>query len=357
MKAKVIIGLVFGDEGKGITTSSVTPSTNSIVVRFSGGQQAGHNVMYDKLQHVHSSFCSGTLQGIPSYFSHYCTIHPSFIRNEYNILIKKGITPKLYIHPLALVTTPYDVLFNRTSVIDEANGTCGMGVGATMNRNLNSGYKLFAIDLLNPVILRQKMKNIEEYYSSKINRNEELYEALDYFYETVENNKYFSIADYSFLYRFRNITFEGSQGILLDMDHGIFPNVTYSNTTSKNALEICKLLEIEDISIYYVTRCYQTRHGKGWMSNNDKISLINTENEINVHNMFQQDFRIGELDYDLLNYSLDIDDIYSSKITNKSIIVTCLDQRPGFKFDHTKLNYGSVYFNYHYTYSPKTTQF
>lgn len=51
------------------------------------------------------------------------------------------------------------------------------------------------------------------------------------------------------------------------MDHGVFPNVTYAHTTSKNAYEICKKLDIEDIEMYYVTRSYATRHGNGWMSN------------------------------------------------------------------------------------------
>lgn len=138
------------------------------------------------------------------------------------------------------------------------------------------------------------------------------------------------------------------------MDHGIFPNVTYSNTTSKNALQICKKIGITDIEIFYPTRCYHTRHGSGWMSNQKDVKLINNQDEINIFNEWQKDFKIGEVDYDLLNYALSIDNIYSEGIT-KNLVVTCLDQRPDFKFDYDSL---STNFNHIYeSYSPDSKDF
>jgi adenylosuccinate synthase len=120
------------------------------------------------------------------------------------------------------------------------------------------------------------------------------------------------------------------------MNHGIFPNVTYGNTTSKNALEICKILDIKNIELFYITRCYQTRHGAGWMSNEDKIALTNTQDEINVFNEWQKNFRIGEIDYKLLDYAHSIDNLYSKGLP-KNLVVTCMDQRPGFEFDYQQL--------------------
>jgi adenylosuccinate synthase len=73
------------------------------------------------------------------------------------------------------------------------------------------------------------------------------------------------------------------------------------------------------------------------MSNRNEIKLINNQDEINVFNEWQKDFKIGEMDYDLLNYSLDVDNIYSEGI-KKNLVVTCLDQRPDFKFEYTNLN-------------------
>jgi adenylosuccinate synthase len=78
-KAKVVIGLGFGDEGKGICTDFLcSQNPEAIVIRFSGGQQAAHTVLLNGKKHVHSSFASGALRGLPSYFSEHCTIHPSF---------------------------------------------------------------------------------------------------------------------------------------------------------------------------------------------------------------------------------------------------------------------------------------
>ena len=106
--------------------------------------------------------------------------------------------------------------------------------------------------------------------------------------------------------------------------------------TSKNALSICNQLKIFAIDIHYVTRCYLTRHGNGWMPNENKIELINTKTETNETGAWQGHFRTGELDTKLLNYAMNCDDTYSFR-HNKHLHVTCLDQRPGFKFPYEQL--------------------
>ena len=78
------------------------------------------------------------------------------------------------------------------------------------------------------------------------------------------------------------------------MGHSVFPNVTYANTTSKNAMEICKQLDIQDIEFFYVTRCYLTRHGNGWMPNEEALQLINNEEETCVFNEYQKELRFGK---------------------------------------------------------------
>lgn len=350
-KASIVVDLMFGDGGKGITTDYLSSfdSNNTIVVRYSGGQQAGHNVKIGNVSHIHASYGSGTLRGVPSFFTEHCTVSPVAMYNEYKVLKSKGVTPELYIHPLAKVTTPYDVAYNRMTEKINHHGSCGMGIGATMKRHNETGFKLFAIDISNPVLLAEKLKQINIYYCNKLKQicNTQEY-ANEYWKKCEIETKYFFEAirelniitkPYKHLKNYDNIIFEGSQGILLDMDHGIFPHVTFANTTSKNAIEICKLLRITDVDLYYITRCYQTRHGNGWMSNNDPIELINTEDEINVTNEWQKSFRIGELDYELLNYSLELDKIYSPGYKyNRNLVITCLDQRPDFKFDVDKLN-------------------
>ena len=344
--AKIVVGSIWGDEGKGITTDFLCTKTPkpTVVVRFSGGQQAGHNVKINGISHVHSNFGSGTLRGLPSYFSHHCTIYPVTMYREAMELYDKVDSIEFYVHPLVNVTMPADVAYNRLTSPLTNHGTCGIGVGATMKRNLETPHKIYGIDLLHLDSLKQKVESAYQYYRDMISldypqlkRLKELFEEeSSYFWRYVDKIEY-NIQPYDFLMRYENIIFEGSQGILLDMDHGIFPYVTFANTTSKNALEIARKLYIDDIEIYYVTRCYQTRHGVGWMSNESEIKLINNEDEINKFNEWQKDFRVGEIDYDLLNYAYSIDKIYSPDIP-KNLVVTCLDQRENFAFDYEKLD-------------------
>ncbi len=349
-KAEIVLGSIWGDCGKGITTDFLCRKhpVSTIVVRFSGGQQAGHNVVIGKYSHIHANYGSGTLRGVPSYFSEHCTIYPVTMYREQMELNSKNIVPELYIHPLVNVTTPADVAYNRMTEKQNRHGSCGIGIASTMKRNVESGYKLFGIDLLNRPILEEKIKNIYRYYINLINDSDQMtdfhmtefkeeFDNEERFFWDYMNQLNFNVKSYDFLTKYNHIIFEGSQGILLDMTHGTFPHVTYANTTSKNALEICKKLNIDNIEIFYVTRCYQTRHGKGWMSNSDEIKLINNKHETNVFNEWQRDFKVREIDYELLNHSYAIDNIYSEGI-RKNLVVTCLDQRPDFKFEYEKLN-------------------
>lgn len=356
MTAQIVIGLGFGDEGKGITTDYLcSQNPDSIVVRFSGGQQAGHTVILDGMKHVHSNFGSGTMRNIPSYFSEHCSIYLNTIDRERQVLLTKGIIPSLFVHPLVKLTTPYDVAFNRLREAEVKHGSCGLGIGTTMKRHNETGYKLFAVDLLCPKLLLEKLKQISLYYEQIVPKDNWIKYAEIVEKETISFNALifgypFEIIGYEKLKKYSNVIFEGSQGILLDMSHGIFPHVTYAETTSKNALNICHNIGAKP-ELYYITRCYQTRHGNGWMSNECELNLINNEHEINKLNQWQGNFRIGELDYDLLNYSLCIDEIYA-KTYQKNLVVTCLDQRPDFLFQQEKLK--TRFRNTYYSYSPES---
>lgn len=240
---------------------------------------------------------------------------------------------------MAKLTTPYDVFENWCDNKNREDGTCGLGIGKTMKRN-ESPYKLYAVDLLNTEILKEKIKNIGKlYYKTSVTSDTEqirLQHEIDDFNEALTKLSW-EIRNYDYLTNYDNLIFEGSQGILLDMDHGVFPNVTYSNTTTKNAHDILDKLGVEDREVYYVTRAYSTRHGSGPFVE-EEVHLINNEGEINVFNEYQKEFKIANIDYDKLNYALDIDDIYSNgKVTNKNLVVTCLDQLEEFKFKYTNL--------------------
>lgn len=332
MKASIVLGLAFGDEGKGITTNYLCKDKeSSIVVRFSGGHQAGHTVVSKEgYRHVFSNFGAATMKGVPTFWSKYCTFNPYAVVEEYKALKKEGFDPILYVDPLCPVTTPFDIMLNRELEKVNQHGSCGVGVGATIQRQ-EDYYKLYVQDLFFDSVLEAKLKNIYAYYSKRVRLRDEseLPGIIFDFMNTVKSvRQIIEVENNSCLLKYKHLVFEGSQGILLDMDFGFFPNVTRSNTTSKNALEILESIGVnrDDIQIYYITRAYQTRHGNGFMTGEGKgPRLINNENETNVTNRWQGSFRYGALDIDLINYAIKCDVNFSHGLT-KNLVVSCLDQ-------------------------------
>lgn len=327
-----------GDEGKGITTDYlVSKSENPIVIRFSGGQQVGHTVQVNGYTHVHSNFGSGSLRGVPTYYTEHTSVYPATIAREFKVLRENGFTPKLIFHPLTLVTTPWDVIANRRDEENLKHGSCGLGIGKTQKRN-ETGFKLYATDLLDRDVLIEKMESIRaNYYGIEYEdlSSSEYYEVLD-FIEALDEIQWV-IEDYYFLSDY-DMIFEGSQGILLDKDFGVFPNVTHANTTSKNAHEVLDNLGygFEDREIYYVTRSYSTRHGAGNFKE-EPLQLVNNEIETNIFNEYQKEFKVAPLNYDLINRGLRYDQIFSDGM-KKNLVITCMDQVPDFKFDYAKVN-------------------
>lgn len=311
MKAKIVIGLGFGDEGKGVITSSlVSGSDNPMVVRFNGGHQAGHTVISNGKRHVFSSFGSGTLQGAPTYWSHFCTVFPKALLREFDLL--KKFNPILYIDPLCPITTPFDISANQKDCKD---GSVGVGFGKTIQRQ-EDHFTLFAKDLKHRSVLKIKLDQIAKYYGSGSEADKQKF-LLD-----VEEMLSIQNIKIRRPQHIGDLIFEGAQGILLDQTFGFFPHVTRSNTTSKNALSL--IPKEYKSEIFLVTRAYQTRHGNGPMTG-DPIKLKNNENETNVNNTYQGEFRTSTLDLGLINYAIECEELISNNIPKK-IVMTCCDQ-------------------------------
>jgi len=334
MQISIILGLGFGDEGKGSFVNYLcSKSKDSLVVRFNGGHQVGHTVVVGDKRHVFSNFGSGTLQGVPTYWSEYCTVDPIGLLNEGTALRNMGISPNIIFNANAMVTTPFDTIKNINLDNGNNHGTVGVGFGTTIQRN-EDHYRLFVRDLEYPAIRDAKLKLIQSHYgyispdnSSTAKMIEKFKAACD---DLAEN---YSIVNQLIFDRFNNLIFEGGQGIMLDMDYGFFPHVTRSNTTSKNAIEIIKSLGIEpnykNITTYYITRAYQTRHGNGPMSNEhlDTSYIKVNPLETNVNTGYQGVFRKSVLDMDMLDYAIHCDNFHNP-YSKKAIVITCLDQVP-----------------------------
>lgn len=339
MKISIVIGAGFGDEGKGSFVNYLcSQAKNPMVVRFSGGHQVGHTVVIGDKHHVFSNFGSGTLQGVPTYWSEFCTVSPIGIQKESKVLRKLVEEPKLIINANAMVTTPFDILQNHRLEDKNKHGSVGVGFGTTIQRN-EDNYHLYVRDLLYSNIRDEKLKLIyNNYYNLKFNPTEShqnkttrrLYEDfLNACDELVE--KYEIVDDFTGLLD-HELIFEGSQGIMLDANYGFFPHVTRSNTVSTNAIELINTyrLPVSSASTYYVTRAYQTRHGNGYMTNEtlDATYIKNNPKETNVMG-FQGEFRKSVLDLDMLKYAVECDRYHNPDIfSTKKIVITCLDQVP-----------------------------
>jgi len=342
----IVLGMGFGDEGKGVFTDYLSAKlAHPVVIRFNGGHQCGHTVMHgDGHFHVFSNFGAGTFRQVPTFFSRFCTIDPTGIVREFRALQRSGTSPVLFVDPLAMVTTPFDKFYNINDRANLAHGTVGVGFGATIERN-QGPYKLFAQDLFFPAILERKLAAIRDYYRIRFKARglESCIEALeleimriDQFMRDVATARHIIrllTENQLFEMGFENYIFEGGQGILLDMDFGIFPNVTRSRTTSKNAFEILRRNSVQAATtVYYLTRAYQTRHGNGWMSAEKfPVSLVNNLHETNGPEGHQGEFRTGILDTDTLRYALQCDASFSGD-AEKQMVVSCMDQLTGYQY-------------------------
>jgi adenylosuccinate synthase len=330
-KIEIILGFLFGDEGKGAQVNHrCTQSKNPLVIRFNGGHQVGHTVVFEGIRHVFSNFGSGTLVGAPTYWSEYCTVNPKAVLKEGDALRKLGVEPVIYFNANAMVTTTFDIIKNLKFEDGNKHGSVGVGFGATIQRN-DDHYHLYVRDLQYPRIRDEKLDLLLKYYYKYTTPyNNGVIKAIKEFKEACDD----LVARYKIVYNLSQMLdmdwiFEGGQGIMLDMDYGFFPHVTRSNTTSKNALEIIKKHGLDDrpLYTYYVTRAYQTRHGNGPMTNEglDTTYIKDNPNETNTAESFQGEFRKAVLDLDLLKYAYECD-CYHNPYACRNIVITCLDQ-------------------------------
>lgn len=322
MSKSQVIGLGFGDEGKGLVTDYlVSKANNPLVVRYSGGQQAGHTVVLGDRKHVFSTFGSGSLRGAPTYWLDTCTTDPFAIITELRKLKKKGCNPALYIHPKSPVTTPWDKIANQEDSQNRRHGTCGAGVGKTWQRE-EDHYSLLFEDLFYQSVLEVKIEMIRRYYGISVEK--ELRKGFLRSCEAIRNSPHVIKAYTSDIpnYMEHHFIYEGSQGLLLDKDIGFFPHVTRANVGVSNV----EWWSHSGTHYYLVTRAYQTRHGNGPLTYSDvDHGLIDDDRETNEHNKYQGVFRKSILDLDMIQYGLqkDFGELYPH--VEKTLVITCLD--------------------------------
>lgn len=303
MRARVVIGANFGDEGKGLVTDYLCSRGAGVVVRFNGGAQAGHTVVTpDGRRHVFGHFGSGSFHGVPTFLSEFFVCNPIAFFKELSELHAVGLDPSVFAHPSCLVTTYADMIINQRLEAargKDAHGSVGLGFGETIERSQLPELQITMADLWNGSAgLVDRLEQICDKYArfrtgKKIDEPEMLKKFLqgcDMFAERVSPA---GIADC------KDPVFEGSQGLLLDQNNkDFFPHVTRSNTGIRNARVLCQQGGMDEIEAYYVSRTYLTRHGHGPLPGED--SSMSFADDTNIAHPWQGKIRFAPLDISAL---------------------------------------------------------
>lgn len=325
MKNYVVVGLAFGDEGKGSIVDYLAHETDDspLIVRFNGGPQAGHNVVTPNgKHHTFSQFGAGMFRdGADTHLSSFMLVNPLNLVAENTHLESVGVhkaMDRLTIAESAPVITPYHIALNRLRELSRGegrHGSCGQGVGELMaDMELHEHMVLRYADLRSKQTTRKKLEFWREYkeyqaaefgphHEAEVFNDDSLIEELIKVYQTVSERSFVVSDDYlDSVLGTRSVIFEGAQGVLLDETYGFNPYTTWSTTTPKNARELLGSHEAEVIG---VVRTFYTRHGAGpFPTETSSINLpIYIKDPYNTPSEWQGSLRVGMFDETLFRYA------------------------------------------------------
>ncbi|HKM18429.1 MAG TPA: adenylosuccinate synthase, partial [Aliarcobacter sp.] len=288
MKADVIVGIQWGDEGKGKIVDMLAQKYD-MVCRSQGGHNAGHTIWVDGVKYVLQLIPSGILN--PKAIN---IIGNGVVVSPLNILKEMSqfgsLVGRLYISDKAHLNLPFHALIDQAKERlkgEKAIGTTGKGIGPTYSEKVSrNGFR--AGDLLNPSKLcddileyfeqnraifdvldikiptRIELLNELEDYSSKLAPY--ITNTTNMVWKALENNK--------------KVLLEGAQGTLLDIDHGTYPYVTSSSTVSGGACTGLGLNPKDIGDITGIVKAYCTRVGNGPFPTEDFTDYGKTMGEV-----------------------------------------------------------------------------
>lgn len=348
MTATVVLGAQWGDEGKGKVTDFFA-SEADYVVRFQGGNNAGHTIVVGDEKIALSLTPSGVLYPdcVPVIGSG-CVVDIGFLKNELEMLNSKNVsTEKLAISPNAHVIMPYHKLLDE--LIEESLGknkigTTKKGIGPCYADKIQrSGIRIQ--DLLDDKIFEEKVRiNTEEknklltkiYNREPLDADEIINEFKSYKDIVTNHVKDTSLMISKAIKENKNILFEGAQGTLLDIDHGTYPFVTSSNTSSGNAAIGSGVGPLNLNKIVGVTKAYISRVGSGPFITEQKNDigdfLIEKGAEFGVVTGRRR--RCGWLDLVSLKYSVRVNSLTELFITKLDVLSGLEEIKLGIGYRH-----------------------
>ena len=273
MKADVILGLQWGDEGKGKVVDVLTPKYD-VVARFQGGPNAGHTLEFDGKKYILRSIPSGIFQGDKTnVIGGGVVLDPALFRAEAEDLARSGhdLTARLCISRKAHLILPthrlLDAAYEAAKGADKV-GTTGKGIGPTYTDKVGR----------NGLRVGDVLCDFEAKYARVRARHEEILKQLNFSYDLAEAEREW-FAGIEYLKRFRlidseyvvnealtagkSVLCEGAQGTMLDVDFGSYPFVTSSNTVCAGACTGLGIAPNRIGEVYGIFKAYCTRVGAG----------------------------------------------------------------------------------------------
>ncbi len=274
MKADVLLGLQWGDEGKGKIVDVLTPNYD-VITRFQGGPNAGHSLEFNNIKHVLHTIPSGIFhENQTNIIGNGVVIDPVIFRKETDAIYKLGVDllPKLFISKKAHLILPSHRILDAASEAAKGLTKIGStlkGIGPTyMDKTGRNGLRVG--DIMHPDFLKKynllKQKHIALLRLYNFSYNIEEQEAE--WFAGIDEIRRYKIIDSEIeinhlLSLGKKILAEGAQGTMLDIDFGSYPYVTSSNTISAGACTGLGIAPTRIGEVFGVFKAYCTRVGSG----------------------------------------------------------------------------------------------
>lgn len=329
MSSLVVVGAQWGDEGKGKITDYLAQMAE-VVVRYQGGNNAGHTVEVDNKKYKLHLIPSGILsEDKPCIIGNGVVIDPKAILEEIDYLHKNNIkTDNLTISDRAHVIMPYHKIIDalsEESLGDNKIGTTKKGIGpAYMDKTQRTGIRI--VDLLNKDNFAKKLKvNLAEknkllkliYNSDELNFDAIYEEYMDYALRLKPYVKDTSVDVYKYIKENKKVLFEGAQGTLLDLDFGTYPYVTSSHPGSGGVATGVGIGPNYIQGVIGVVKAYTTRVGEGPFPTelNDEIGEFIREKGNEYGTTTGRARRCGWFDGIIVKFAVRINGLTSMAIT------------------------------------------
>jgi len=278
MAGIAIVGLQWGDEGKGKITDFFS-SKADCVVRYQGGNNAGHTVVVGEKSYKFHLIPSGVIQGKKVVIANGVVVCPKTLIEEIDMLHSHGIEPDLMVSDRAHVIMPYHRILDGAEeelLGKKKIGTTKRGIGPCYTDKI-ARYGIRMVDIIDEKRLKEKLDIVipikqrifDSYGLGKIDEEKILREYVEYgkkLEKYVGDTIYFlnSIIDE------KDIIFEGAQGFLLDIDYGTYPYTTSSNPVAGGICNGAGISPKKIERIIGVMKAYVTRVGMGAMPTEEK---------------------------------------------------------------------------------------